>query len=86
MQSEISNYTCVCSKRWGSSSIHVLQSAYLFKLWLHKMEYSINELQYTVYSILYNIIVTKLQYVTEFWKTYHLHTSEIIRISNFAAL
>ena len=25
-------------------------------------------------------------YVTEFWKTYHLHTSEIIRISNFAAL
>ena len=24
--------------------------------------------------------------VTEFWKTYHLHTSEIIRISNFPAL
>ena len=60
IQSEISNYTCICSERWGSSSIHVLQSAYLFILWLHKMEYSINELHYTVCNILY--IVTELQY------------------------
>ena len=27
-----------------------------------------------------------LNNVTEFWKTYHLHTSEIIRILNFAIL
>ena len=27
-----------------------------------------------------------LQYVTEFWKTYHLQTSEILRIFNFAPL
>ena len=34
----------------------------------------------------YCTYVVYIQYVTEFWKTYHLHTSEIIRISKFAAL
>ena len=28
----------------------------------------------------------ELQYVTGFWKTYHLHTNEIIRISDFEPL
>ena len=30
-------------------------------------------------------VAMKIKNVTEFWKTCHLHTSEIIRISNFAA-
>ena len=29
---------------------------------------------------------TNIVYVTGFWKTYHLHTSEIIRISDFQPL
>ena len=37
-------------------------------------------------TLLYVDITHGTTNVTEFWKTYHLHTSEIIRISNFAAL
>ena len=33
------------------------------------------------YSYIHNY-----HYVTKFWKTYHLHTNEIIRIPNFAPL
>ena len=32
------------------------------------------------------VTTTQRKIVTGFWKTYHLHTSEIIRISKFSAL
>ena len=83
MQSEISNYTCVCSERWGSSSIHVLQSAYLFILWLHKMEYSINELQYTVYCnriTIYRLLQYNSLYIL--LVAYSLYTYVIVYVAH----
>ena len=40
----------------------------------------------TATACMHLYIYTIINCVTEFWKTYHLHTSEIITTSNFAAL
>ena len=41
----------------------------------------------TLFALIISIVIHKAkEYETEFWKIYHLHTSEIIRIYDFVSL
>ena len=56
------------------------------KNFTHFLEYMHYILYIAIATYIITIYIYIYIYVTEFWKTYHLHTSEIIRISNFSTL